>query len=111
MRVREKPKRVLPARRGSAGAVAKESPDESGAEEEGRCRPTRLGSFLLFGCALLRRSLGKCGRLLGVAGVLRFARLRLWWSECSLGLGQWVGFVFTGDTDVIGQRETQGEAG
>jgi hypothetical protein len=33
MRVREKPKRFLPARRGSAGPFQKKAPDESGAED------------------------------------------------------------------------------
>ena len=52
MRVREKPKRVLPARREVAGAVQRNAPDESGAEVLaklgcGLCgeRQRRLGWF------------------------------------------------------------------
>jgi hypothetical protein len=78
MRVREKPKRFLPARRGSAGAVPKESPDESGAEDaRGDTAPDVLGRFLLLGCGLFLRSLDGRGRLLGFAGVPRLGSLRL----------------------------------
>jgi hypothetical protein len=102
------------SRRGAKAPVPfqKNAPDESGAEKaKGVAAPMLLGRFLLLDGALFRRSLDGRGRLLGFAGVLRFGRLRLLWSKCSLGLGERVGFVFRRNADVVGQREAQGEGG
>src|ERR1700735_901690 len=92
--------------------LKKEAPDESGTGDYGTLPPLRnYAALCFFGCTLFLSNLDERGRLLRFADALRLGRLRLWRSEYGLGLGQWVGFVFAGDADVVDEGKTQGKAG